>query len=81
MFNPFITNVAFSQQKSRVRCIVYRGHTAKQFPVKLFYLVRMVLLLSDSSYFKVLDCTQKLLWKLEIEGFCKVQWLMTISGM
>ena len=45
--NPFTTNVAFSQQKSRVRCVVRRFHAAEQFPAKLFYLVRLVLLLSD----------------------------------
>ena len=79
--NPFTTNVAFSQQKSRVRCVVRRGHAAGQFPAKVFYLVRLVLLLSDLSYFKVLERRQKLLWRLEIEGFCEVRWLTTISGM
>ena len=80
-FNPFTTNVAFSQQKSRVRCVVRRGHAAGQFPGKLFYLVRLVLLLSDLSYCNVLERRQKLLWRLEIEGFCEVRWLTTISGM
>ena len=81
ILNPFTTNVAFSQQKSRVRCVVRRGHTAGQFAAKLLYLVSLVLLLSDLSYFKVLERRQKLLWRLEIEGFCKVRWLTTISGM
>ena len=67
-----LTNVAFLQQKSRVRCVVRRGRAAGQFAAKLFYLVRLVLLLSDLSYFKVLERRQKLLWRLEIEGFCKV---------
>ena len=72
LINPFTTNVAFSQQKSRVRCVVRRGHAARQFPAKLLYLVRLVLLLSDLSYFKVLERRQKLLWRLEIERFCEV---------
>ena len=76
-----MTNVAFSQQKSRVRCVVRRGHAAGQFATKLFYLVGLVLLLSDLSYFKVLERREKLLWRLEIEGFCEVRWLTTISGM
>ena len=79
--NPFTTNVAFSQQKSRVRCVVRRSHTAGQFPAKLFYLVRLVLLPSDLSFFKVLERRQKLLWRLEIEHFCEVRWLTTNSGM
>ena len=81
VINPFTTNVAFSQQKSRVRCLVRRGHTAGQFPAKLFYLVGLVLLLSDLSYFKVLERGQRLLWRLEIEGFCEARWLTTTSGM
>ena len=76
-----MTNVAFSQQKSRVRCVVRRGHAPGQFPAKLFYLVRLVLLLSDLSCFGVLERRQKLLWRLEIERFCEVRWLTTISGM
>ena len=35
----------------------------------------------ELSCFKVLECRQKLLWRLEIEGLCKVQWLKMISGM
>ena len=76
-----MTNVVFLQQKSRAHCIVRLCHATGQFPAKLFYLVRQVLLLSDSSYFKVLECTQNLLWRSEIERYCEVQWLTTIPGM
>ena len=71
----------FCDKKGRARCIGRPCHAAGQFPAKLFYLVRLVLLLSHSSYFKVFECTQKLLWRSENERFCEVRLLTTIPGM